>query len=222
MCKIARTIELTFDNRSEGFTLPINPKTFELSEPSLNQKATLLNIGEVNLLGNRGLITCTLSGLLPSSKSPHYKRADREPMDYIELLKKWRDSKKPIRFIVSDSNINLAMGIEKLSYTINEGDHDIYYTLELSEYRFLNVSTVKMLGAVKQNGLKDRPSTAAVPKTHLVKQGDCLWNIAQKYYGSGARYTEIYSANKGLIDERNKKYQMPQNTIYAGQELIIP
>ena len=74
---MARTIEITFNNRSEGFVLPINPKTFEISEQHLNQKVTLLNIGEINLIGNRGLITCSLQSFFPSSKSPHFKRADR-------------------------------------------------------------------------------------------------------------------------------------------------
>lgn len=217
-----RTIELTFNNRAEGFTLPINPKSFELSEASLNQKITLLNIGEVNLLGNRGLVMCALSSFFPSPKSPHYKRADRTPTEYISLLKKWKNSKKPIRLIISDSDVNLAMGIEKLSYSISEGDEDINYTLELAEYRFLNVPTVKVKASVKANGLKERPNTKAAPKTYTVKAGDCLWNIAQKHYGNGAKYTAIYSANQSLLDARNQKFKMPKNTIYAGQELVLP
>ena len=219
---MARTMEITFNNRAEGFVLPINPKTFELSEQNLNQKVTLLNIGEINLIGNRGLVTCSLSSFFPSSKSPHFRRADREPMEYIGLLKKWKDSKKPVRFIVSDSDVNLAMAIEKIAYSIHEGDGDIYYTLELAEYRFLNVPTVKVQTAVKSNGLKERPNTKTTAKTYTVKSGDSLWAIAQKMYGNGSKYPDIYNANKSVIDPRNQKYKMPKYTIYAGQELTIP
>ena len=37
-------------------------------------------------------------------------------------------------------------------------------------------------------------------KTYTVKSGDCLWNIAKKYYGNGAQYTKIYNANKGELE----------------------
>ena len=219
---MARTIELSFDNRREGFVLPINPKTLELSDPNLNQKLTLLNMGEINLIGNRGLITCSLSSFFPSTRSPFYKRANRKPMEYIALLKKWKESKKPIRFIISDTDINLAMAIEKLSYSTNEGDADVYYTLELAEYRFLNVPTVKVQTVIQHNGLKKRPNAKTNGRTYTVKRGDCLWGIAQAMYGNGNKYPTIYNANRSVIDPRNQKYSMPKYTIYPGQVFTIP
>lgn len=44
---------------------------------------------------------------------------------------------------------------------------------------------------------------------------DCLWNIAKKFYGNGAKYTVIYNANKGIIGGN-------PNLIYPGQVLTIP
>ena len=51
-------------------------------------------------------------------------------------------------------------------------------------------------------------------KTYTVKSGDCLWNIAKKYYGNGAKYTQIFNANKDKISN--------PNLIYPGQVLTIP
>ena len=50
-----RIIELSVDNRSEVIELPINPKTVEFTSKQLNQTITLLEMGEVNLAGDRGL-----------------------------------------------------------------------------------------------------------------------------------------------------------------------
>ena len=50
-----RIIELSYNNHEEMFNLPINPSEFEFSEAQNNQKITLLNIGEANLIGHRGL-----------------------------------------------------------------------------------------------------------------------------------------------------------------------
>ena len=53
------------------------------------------------------------------------------------------------------------------------------------------------------------------PKTYTVKSGDCLYNIAKKYYGDGSKYTKIYEANKKIIGSN-------PNLIKAGQVLTIP
>ena len=60
-----------------------------------------------------------------------------------------------------------------------------------------------------------RVNNSAQPKTYTVKSGDCLWNIAKKFYGNGAQYTKIYNANKGVIGGN-------PNLIYPGQVLTIP
>lgn len=50
--------------------------------------------------------------------------------------------------------------------------------------------------------------------TYTVVSGDCLWGIANKLYGEGSRWTEIYALNKAAI----KNPEM----IYIGQVLIVP
>lgn len=56
-------------------------------------------------------------------------------------------------------------------------------------------------------------STAQKPKTHIVKRGDTLWGLAKRYYGNGALYQRIVSANP--------KIKNP-NLIIDGWELVIP
>lgn len=212
-----RAIELSFNNHEEMFILPINPAEFEFTEPHNNQRITLLNIGDVNLIGHRGLVSGSLSSFFPSSRSPFARYADREPMEYIRLLKKWKSKPQPIRVIISDCDFNLAMSIDSLTYGHHEGDQDVYYILELSEYRFLNVAAVKAEGQAtgQTSGLNSRPNTQEVPKTVTVVAGDCLWNLAKKYYGDGAQYKKIYEANKAVIGSN-------PSLIKPGQKLVIP
>lgn len=211
----SRTIELSVDNRAEVMVLPINPTDYEFSAPQLNQRITLLNIGEVNLLGHRGLVTGTLSSFFPSPTSPLYRYADREPQDYLRLLEKWKDGKKPVRVIISDSDFNLMMAIESLSKQYREGDMDVTYTLDLAEYRKLNVPAVKETSLVQDNGLKDRPNTQVTPKSYTVVKGDTLWRISARLYNDGGKYKKIYEANRALIGG-------DPNRIYPGQQLVIP
>ena len=52
-------------------------------------------------------------------------------------------------------------------------------------------------------------------RTYTVKKGDCMWNIAKQFYGSGAQYMKIYEANRSVIGGNPA-------LIYPGQVLTIP
>ena len=65
------------------------------------------------------------------------------------------------------------------------------------------------------NNAEQRVDNSTTPDTYTVVYGDCLWNLAKKFYGSGAKYTKIYEANKSLIGPN-------PNTLYVGWVLTIP
>lgn len=57
-------------------------------------------------------------------------------------------------------------------------------------------------------------AASLTPGQVVIQPGDNLWNIARATYGSGIRYTVIYTANRGEI--RNP------NLIYPGQVFSLP
>ncbi len=221
-----RVIELSVNNREEVIELPINPATVEFTEKQLNQVITLLNIGEVNLKGERGLKYTKLSNFFPSEKSPFYKYADKSPDKYISMIEEWKTTKAVVRLIITDMKVNLAMLIDELNYSMHEGDDDIYYTITLSEYRTLNVPSVQIRMKVRSNGLLERPGPASTEKTHTVVSGDTLWGIAKQNYGSGSSYPKIYGANSGTIEASAKKHGKASSDnghwIYPGDVYMIP
>ncbi len=50
--------------------------------------------------------------------------------------------------------------------------------------------------------------------SYSVAEGDSLWKIAKRFYGSGEAWTTIYAANTGTIGDAN--------SIYVGQVIILP
>lgn len=48
----------------------------------------------------------------------------------------------------------------------------------------------------------------------LVEEGDTLWGISERAYGNGARYTEIFAANREVIED--------PDLIFPGQKIRIP
>jgi nucleoid-associated protein YgaU len=59
-----------------------------------------------------------------------------------------------------------------------------------------------------------REAAEVGPGEVLIQPGDTLWGVAQNLYGSGARYTIIYGANRAAIRD--------PNLIYPGQILTAP
>lgn len=93
------------------------------------------------------------------------------------------------------------------------------FDMTLKEIRIAKPSIVKDLdkntkAQVGENGNKgqQQPSGSAANKVHVVKSGDSLSAIGDKY---NVNYNKIYERNKGIIGN-------DPNMIYPGQKLIIP
>lgn len=69
-------------------------------------------------------------------------------------------------------------------------------------------------GVAKVEEEIETPEPAAEPVFHTVVKGDTLWKISEKTLGSGARYKEIFEANRPMLSDPDK--------IYPGQVLRIP
>ena len=61
---------------------------------------------------------------------------------------------------------------------------------------------------------------------YTVKNGDCLWLIAKRFYGNGADWKKIYNANKSAIEKDAKAHGYKSSSnghwIWAGLKLTIP
>ena len=79
---------------------------------------------------------------------------------------------------------------------------------EQKEKIILAVGNVEGVAAVEDETGGDDPVF------HTVEKGDTLWAIATRTLGNGARYTEIFEANKPMLTDPDK--------IYPGQVLRIP
>jgi LysM repeat protein len=67
-------------------------------------------------------------------------------------------------------------------------------------------------------GPVSKPAPPAPPKpvarTYVVVRGDCLWNIALRFYKNGSLWPKIFDANRKLIKD--------PHWIYPGQRFTIP
>jgi len=205
---------LSFNNNEERIRLPVIPSSFEVSIPHQNTTVNITNLGEINLIGKTGLMNMTIESFFPNQKYNFCLYKDfNKPYEYIKQLLKWKDSGKPIRVIVTGTPINYAVAIESLTYSEVDGTGDVYFSLELKEYKF--IKTTGKTTTTKNGTTLTTPTTSREVKapstSYIVKQGDTLWLIAKKLTGDGSNYKAI--AQKNNIANPDK--------IYLGQKLVI-
>lgn len=211
---------LTYNAEKEKIQLPVLPTSFKVKNGSNNDSVNIAGLGEIIIMQSRPALQFSFSSFFPAAKFPGLQVSSiTKPLTLIEKINSWKASKKPIHFIATACGIDIYATIENFDYSEEGGDPGTYqYSITLKEYREITVRQVKVnipkaTATVKKE--QPRVDNTVQPKTYTVKSGDCLWNIAKKFYGSGGRYTEIYNANKGVIGGN-------PNLIYPGQVLTIP
>lgn len=114
---------------------------------------------------------------------------------------------------LQDELKDLGLDAEGLDITV-EGDQvkvsGKAVSQEMKEKVILAVGNVEGVAAVQD----EIEGGAGEPTFHTVEKGDTLWAVAQKALGNGARYPEIFEANKPMLSDPDK--------IYPGQVLRIP
>lgn len=220
--------EMTLIVEGREVALPVLPAKLKVTSPGKNETTTVLNLGEVLILRKKGLRTVAWDSFFPAHEAPYVTGRITDPVEIVQAIQKARDKESPIRFLITgtDLDINVRMGVETFDYEERSGElGDFYYSIKLSEWKDYSPRRIILPpepAKPAQAKEPERPAPAPEKKTHTVVKGDCLWAIAQKYYGNGSRYPEIYKANQSAIDGRNKGTGNPKYTIYPGQVFTIP
>lgn len=228
--------ESGYDFYLDKCLLPVPPDKLTIKINNGNSTVKLINEGEINILKNAELTDIDFECMIPQSEYPFaiYKSGFKEVSYFLDYFETLKTNNKPFQFIVCRKkpngknlfNTNIKVSME--SYTITEDakqGFDIKVKIKLKQWKDYGTKTVKI--AVNKSTSKSKavsepvrssitsPAPPASSQTYTVVKGDCLYNIAKKYYGDGSKYTAIYNANKNVIGGN-------PNLIYPGQVLTIP
>lgn len=213
---------LSSNGEKQKNQLPVNPEKFTIKNDSSNDSIDIAGLGEITIIQSRPALEFSFSSFFPYYSFPGIKGIQNmwSPLVWVQRISAWKESRKPIHFIVTGCGIDLYCTIESFRYYQEGGDPGTYqYDLTLKEYREIAVRQVTVNTATQKatvQNTQQRVDNTQQPKTYTVVQGDCLWNIAKKFYGDGSQYKKIYEANKEVIGSQNP------NLIKPGYILTIP
>lgn len=212
-----------FKYGSKKYKLPVNPEEIKRTRNLNVETYQVLGTGQVSIPSYCELEEYSLEAEFPSRAYHYVKSGARKDPDYYEkMFRKAQKNKKPIRFIASNDitdDISVKVLVKSVEVVEKAGEEgDKYISLTLLEYkgagkRYVAVQTpaATIKQEVSASSASENPPVSE-NKSHTVQSGDTLWGIAKKYYGNGAQYTKIVSAN-GIANP---------NIIKVGQVLNIP
>ncbi len=234
---------LTYNAEKNKIKFPVLPDKITIKNGGQNTSVNIVGLGEITIRRDRKAFSYSFSSFLPAKSFPGIntsrvvttkkvktknKKKTKEkteindtpkPRTIIKKINSWKEKKQPVHFIITGGLVDCYCTIENFNYEEAGGDVGTYqFSIELKEYREVEVRKIKKKKKKSRPTKKKtakRTNSKAVPDTYIVKKGDCLYNLAKKFYGDGAKSTKIYNANKKVIGSN-------PNKIYPGQVLKIP
>ena len=151
-------IFLTDYKTSKTIQLPVNPAELKLKYEGDNSSQSVVNLGEINRLGNLKLVGTTIESTLPCDTTTYLADDNlQEPQFYINFIKKIQKSKGHMQFVVSNTKISMPMTIENFEYGFENGyDEEYVYTLDLKQYREFAATKVSKSKKKKKKSKKGK------------------------------------------------------------------
>lgn len=224
-------MEIYLGTDDDKIRFPVVPSAIGVNRSNNIDTESVLKLGEVPIFNGTSLKTIELTSFFPNQE---YSFCDykgfMKPYEFSDKIQKWMYEGKPLRIIVTDSPTNMQCLIQQFDTVEQDGTRDLYFTLNLLEYRPIevpNLSNSNQSNNSNSSSSNNSQNTSRPNKTdtnsnnkqksHKVVKGDSLWDIAQKHYGNGSLYPKIKEANKAKYPSLSKS-----NVIYTNMELIIP
>lgn len=195
---------------TEQMTLPVTPERYQISHGQTVEIVNIHQLGDIALPGRPTLCKIDFADLLlPAGPRSYSLPQVQQPEWYLWHWRMWVDQGTILRFIVSDTYINLPVLVEQFSDEERDGTGDRYCSLTLREFRYTERAQNQV-----QGGARAAESPPEPPRQYTVVRGDCLSAICRRFYGDGT--AAVYQPLAAYNGIRNP------DLIYPGQVLQLP
>ncbi|MCC3374738.1 LysM peptidoglycan-binding domain-containing protein [Cohnella sp. REN36] len=193
------------------FQFPVNPEEVSIRRDKQFETTNILALDEVDFAQGAKIKEISFSSFFPLVHPFDEQTATPHPVEAMNLLTTYMDSKKPVQLLITETGINVLVFISSHSTTLRGGEPgDVYFDITFRTWRELKTRTTLPVGSASP-----RTDTKQVPKVYNVRSGDTLTAIAKRELGSSAKWSAIYDKNKTLIGK-------DPNHIAPGQKLVMP
>jgi len=182
-------MDIYLTNKATGarLRLPMNPDRMTTSGSASTVAHNPITVGEVKTPRGNKLYTYAWEGVLPGAtmKNASWVRDWREPNKILAELEQFQKSGTRLTLMVTGTNINTDVFVERLNSEYSGGGGNIEYSISLTEWRDIIVKTVQEAGIPEP--------TDPNKKVTIVKTTKVYYKVKITSKNSGG-YARIYKS----------------------------
>lgn len=179
--------------KNTELVLPITPPSFEVSSGINMETINIHTLGDIAIAGYETAPKYTIECVFPAQPYPFSHSTEIAPYEYVKKFEDWCQNHTVLRYIISDTTINIPVLISDITYGERDGTGDVYATISMQKYRELQVTQTQSTST--QNQSRGSEKTTVPIQTHTVQPGDTLSAICRKYYGNANLYHQLAKYN---------------------------
>lgn len=183
----------------------------------------ILDKGEVAVPSGENLGKYSWDGIFPGKHRDNLnmlRGVYQDPSYYIKILEDWKKQGTPLRIVAVGLGINADVLLDEFNGEYVGGFSDFEYSLSFIEDKDIIVTSKNVSTGSK------RSETQSSTKNYTIKKGDTLWEITERFLGSGMKWQSIYDLNKNVIekDAKGRGYKSSDKGwwIFPGATLKLP
>lgn len=140
-----------------GLLLPITPEKFEIKTEHNIQTFETLEVGELVVLGKRKAEKLSFSSFFPNNYYA-FSNSYASAYSFANSLLEMKNLNKPVRVMITGTNINKMFVISSFEYEEKDGTGDVYYSIDFIESRDKNIPSSNYENSIDVvTGLRGRP-----------------------------------------------------------------
>jgi len=115
---VKSTAEFWFKVRHNIYLqLPVNPEAISIASPFGLNTVNIASLGEVAIVGERGVKSISFSSFFPRDYNPSYCEYDGflKPFEWVEQIEKWRDDRRNVRLIIGGTPLSIPVFISEFT-----------------------------------------------------------------------------------------------------------
>ena len=192
-------------------TMPVTPASYHVDHGRRIETINISALGDVYRPGGRTRFQGSFEFLLPAQRYPWALDTQVTPQTYLDRFRGWMEDKRPVRMIITQTEVSLPVYIETVTEEERDGTGDKYMTVAVREYVELAAPVKSAPGASAARPAAEQSTDV---QSYSIKSGDTLGALCRRYYGnSSAKYYKALASYNGIKNP---------NVIRVGQTLKIP
>jgi LysM repeat protein len=207
-------VEIYLSDGKDYLLLPVIPPKVAYNEgETLAGSADIVNLGTVDFPQGNDLEEIGWDSFFPARYDTYCSGpVDMSPLAWKDTILAWKDSRTPIRLIITKCDLNKLFYIKSFNWSYEGAEGDIYYSIGFREYidpqpKQVPAGSTTITDPSKKTPAERTGVNKKVPTEYTVKQGDSLYSIAKKY---GLQWRDIYAKNRSVIGPNAAKLKAGQ------------